>query len=99
MPFNGDEAIVALMARHILRGERPVFFYGQAYLGATDAWRGAVVFDLRRECAGDPVVQIALFAAFLLTSYLVAKRLGLTEWGARAALLWLALPPTMLTLI
>jgi hypothetical protein len=30
VPFNADEAVVGLMARHILAGERPVFFYGQA---------------------------------------------------------------------
>ncbi len=34
VPFNSDEAMVALMARHILQGERPFFFlwpgiYGQ----------------------------------------------------------------------
>ena len=99
VPFNGDEAIVALMARHILHGERPVFFYGQAYLGATDAWLVAVSFSIFGEnVLAIRIVQIALFAAFLITSYLIAKRLGLTEWGARAALLWLALPPTMLTL-
>ena len=40
IPFNADEAVVALMARHILQGERPVFFYGQAYLGSLDAWDG-----------------------------------------------------------
>ena len=28
VPFNADEAVVALMARHILQGERPWFFYG-----------------------------------------------------------------------
>ena len=38
VPFNADEAVVALMGRHILQGERPVFFYGQAYLGSLDAW-------------------------------------------------------------
>ncbi|MBI5564945.1 MAG: glycosyltransferase family 39 protein [Chloroflexi bacterium] len=99
VPFNGDEAIVALMARHILRGERPTFFYGQAYLGATDAWLVALSFSIFGESVlAIRLVQIALFAAFLITSYLVARRMGLTAWGARAALLWLALPPTMLTL-
>ena len=44
VPFNGDEAIVALMARHILQGERPVFFYGQAYMGSLDAWLIAGLF-------------------------------------------------------
>lgn len=99
VPFNGDEGIVALMARHILQGERPTFFYGQAYLGATDPWLVALSFSIFGESVlAIRLVQIALFAAFLLTSYRVAKRLGLTEWGARVALLWLALPPTMLTL-
>ena len=37
-PFNADEAVVALMARHILQGERPWFFYGQAYMGSLDAY-------------------------------------------------------------
>ena len=36
-PFNADEAIVALMARHINQGNIPVFFYGQAYMGSLDA--------------------------------------------------------------
>lgn len=46
-PFNADEAIVALMARHILwNGERPVFFYGQAYLGSLDAFLVALGFAL-----------------------------------------------------
>lgn len=99
VPFNGDEAIVALMARHILHGERPAFFYGQAYLGATDAWLVACSFSIFGESVlAIRIVQVALFAAFLLTSYLVARRVGLTDWGARVALLWLALPPTMLTL-
>ncbi|RCK74085.1 MAG: Membrane protein [Anaerolineae bacterium] len=44
-PFNADEAIVALMARHILlNGERPVFFYGQAYMGSLDAFLVAIGF-------------------------------------------------------
>ena len=36
-PFHSDEAIVALMARHILQGQWPAFFYGQAYMGSLDA--------------------------------------------------------------
>ncbi len=43
-PFNSDEAVVALMARHILNGERPVFFYGQAYMGSLDAYLIALGF-------------------------------------------------------
>ncbi len=45
-PFNADESVVALMARHILQGARPAFFYGQAYMGSLDAVLVAVdAFD------------------------------------------------------
>jgi 4-amino-4-deoxy-L-arabinose transferase-like glycosyltransferase len=99
VPFNGDEAIVALMARHILRGERPVFFYGQAYLGSTDAWLVAASFSIFGESVfAIRVVHIVLFAGVVFTTYLLARRYLQSEWGARAAMLWMALPPTMLTL-
>jgi 4-amino-4-deoxy-L-arabinose transferase-like glycosyltransferase len=99
VPFNGDEAIVALMARHILRGERPAFFYGQAYLGATDPWLVAASFSIFGENVfAIRVVHIALFAGVVITTYFLARRYLQSEWGARAAMLWLALPPTMLTL-
>ncbi len=45
-PFNSDEAIVGLMARHILNGERPIFFYGQAYMGSLDAFLVAFAFKI-----------------------------------------------------
>ena len=99
VPFNSDEAVVGLMARHIVQGERPAFFYGQAYLGSTDAWLVALVFSI----AGPQVwairlVQIALFAATLFTTYAVARRFGLDEWTARLAVVLMALPPALLTL-
>lgn len=34
---NSDEAVVGLMARHILHGEIPTFFWGQAYGGSQEA--------------------------------------------------------------
>ena len=46
IPFNSDEAVVALMARHILQGSRPIFFYGQAYMGSLDAFLVAGMFKL-----------------------------------------------------
>ena len=46
VPFNADEAVVGLMARHILQGERPIFFYGQAYMGSLDAFLIALGFSL-----------------------------------------------------
>ena len=99
LPFNGDEAIVALMARHILNGARPAFFYGQAYLGSLDAWLVAIAFStFGQSVVAIRIVQIALFAGTLITTYRVAIRLGLDVWASRWAVLWMALPPTLLTL-
>ena len=46
-PTNSDESIMNLMALHIAyRGEHPTFFYGQDYLGAFEAYVGAVLFRI-----------------------------------------------------
>jgi hypothetical protein len=45
--YLADEGIVGLMGKHILEGrELPVFFYGQAYLGALEAYCAAAVFSV-----------------------------------------------------
>src|SRR2546430_759798 len=45
--LDGDEAVVGLMARHIaFLGERPVFYYGQPYLGSLEAFSSAPLFVL-----------------------------------------------------
>jgi hypothetical protein len=46
---DGDEAVVGVMARHILtKGERPLFFYGQVYGGggAIEAYLATIPFTL-----------------------------------------------------
>jgi hypothetical protein len=51
------------MARHILQGERPLFFYGQAYLGSLDAWLVAGAFAvLGQSAAAIRLVQSAAIA-------------------------------------
>jgi 4-amino-4-deoxy-L-arabinose transferase-like glycosyltransferase len=45
--YLADEGIVGLMGKHMLEhGTLPVFFYGQAYLGALEAWCAAAMFAL-----------------------------------------------------
>jgi len=70
VPFNADEAVVGLMARHILQGERPVFFYGQNYMGSLDAALVSLGFTL----LGEQIwviraVQSLLYLGLLLTTY------------------------------
>lgn len=76
-PFNADEAIVALMARHILGGELPLFFYGQSYMGSLDAVLVAAGFLL----FGSSIwvvrlVQVGLYAFMLLTTAFLSWRLS-----------------------
>ncbi len=69
-PFHADEAIVGLMAKHILQGERPIFFYGQVYMGSLDAYLIAVFFRLfGEEIIWIRLVQLGLFSLTLLEFY------------------------------
>jgi len=40
----GDEMMVGLQAEHILRGERPVYYYAQPYMGSLEAYLAAFIF-------------------------------------------------------
>jgi hypothetical protein len=42
----GDEAEVGMQAEHILRGEHPIYFYGQAYMGSLQMYLIAGIFLL-----------------------------------------------------
>ena len=99
VPFNADEAIVALMARHILQGERPLFFYGQAYMGSMDAFLVAAMFKLiGYQIWGIRLVQIALYTFTLLTTGWLGRELtGKWQIGVIAAWL-LAIPTVSMTL-
>jgi 4-amino-4-deoxy-L-arabinose transferase-like glycosyltransferase len=95
VPFNADEAVVALMARHILQGERPIFFYGQAYMGSLDAFLvagGFLVF-------GQQVwvirwVQALLYAGFIISTIVLGKDI-LGSWNKGAVAGSLLIVPTV----
>ncbi|MGH2525074.1 MAG: hypothetical protein ACRDH2_21400, partial [Anaerolineales bacterium] len=99
VPFNADEAVVGLMARHILLGERPIFFYGQAYLGSLDAWLVAGAFALLGQSVlAIRLVQIVLYLGTIATTYWLGLRIYANRWIARAAALFLAVPTVLVTL-
>jgi predicted membrane-bound mannosyltransferase len=84
VPFNSDEAVVGLMARHILlKGERPVFYYGQAYMGSLDAWLIAGAFALLGiSTLTMRLVQVLLFIGLLVSYWLLARRFCRSEEAA-----------------
>ncbi len=97
-PFNGDEAVVGLMARHINRGEWPAFFYGQAYMGSLDATLVAGAFRLFGEHVSSiRIVQVSLYLLFVITLWLAARRWFHDPRVADIAALVVAIPPIVVT--
>jgi 4-amino-4-deoxy-L-arabinose transferase-like glycosyltransferase len=99
VPFNADEAVVALMARHILQGERPIFFYGQAYMGSLDAFLVAAGFRLFGEQVWViRLVQALLYLGTLITTAELGRRIFASRRVAALAVLLLAIPTVNVTL-
>lgn len=97
--FDSDEAIVGLMARHILlRGERPIFFYGQYYLGPIQAYAAAALFSV----FGSSQLTLRLVVLPLILGFFAAMyALGSAAYSRAVGLLvlaWLALGPPYSTL-
>ena len=98
VPFNGDEAIVGLMAKHILSGERPVFFYGQAYMGSLDAWLTAGAFKIFGvSVAAIRLVQGLLYLGYLLSLWWLAALFSKHENIPVIIVALAALPPVVIT--
>jgi len=97
--FHADEAVVGLMARHILEGERPVFFYGQAYMGSLDAWLIAGGFALLGESVLTiRIVQSALYLGVVAASFLCAWLFTRRVTASLVTGLLFAIPPTLVAL-
>src|SRR5947209_13375248 len=94
--IDGDEAVVGLMARHIaFLGERPVFYWGQPYLGSLEAFSAAPLFRL----FGSSTLVLKLVpTAYSLGFLALSGLLGRQLFGAGAGLAtaaYLAIPPSM----
>jgi len=99
VPFNSDEAIVGLMARHILRGDWPVFFYGQAYMGSLEASLVAAAFTL----FGPQVwvirlVQTILYLLLIISTVFIGRLFFGSQRAGLIAGSLLAIPTVNLTL-
>jgi 4-amino-4-deoxy-L-arabinose transferase-like glycosyltransferase len=98
-PFNSDEAIVALMARHILAGERPVFFYGQAYMGSLDAYLVAAGFAIFGQSVWViRLVQSVLYLFTIITTFAVGILVFQSELVGLIATVLIAIPTVNVTL-
>jgi hypothetical protein len=97
--FDSDQAIVGLMAKHLVEGRAfPLFYYGQTYMLGVDAWVAAPFFLI-----GGPTVA-ALHAAttalnvatVVLLLLMIADRGGLRPIAALVPVSFFALASPML---
>ncbi len=80
---DADEAIVGLMAKHIMEGGPiPVFYYGQHYLGSLEALLAAAVFAAAGVSEAALKIVPLLFSIGLIP---VLYLLTLDIWNRRAA--------------
>lgn len=95
--MDGDEALLGLQAEHILRGELPIYLYGQPYMGTFEAYLAAPFVALLGP-SGTTLHIAALIESLVALVLLgaLARRL----YGVRAqvyALLLAALAPLYVT--
>jgi hypothetical protein len=94
-----DEALTGLMGLEILRGVPQVFYWGQPYLGAIDAYLAAAAFG----AFGPSTLALRLGTAWVSVFWVwaawrIGRRVAGERWGLLAGL-QVALPPIFLTFV
>ena len=94
--IDGDNAVVGLMARHILEGRHYAFFWGQSYMGSLEAYlvaAAAAVFGLNDlVLRGVPLV---FGVAYMASFHALGRRLGGDLLGVAALALAALCPPLL----
>jgi hypothetical protein len=93
--FDSDQAIVGLMAKHLVEGRAvPLFYYGQGYLLAVDAWIAAPFFLVAGPTLAALRASIVATNLVVVTLILVGfARAGLRPLYALAAVSFVAFAP------
>ena len=97
--FDADQAVVGLMAKHISEGRAfPLFFYGQSYLLAVEAYLAAPVMWWLGP--SEVALELPMLAMNVLTAALLVWRahrdLALRPWLALVGALPFVVPPLVL---
>jgi len=93
--FDSNQAVIGLMAKHLMEGRAiPVFMYGQNYMLAVEAWLAAPLFFAMGVSVAAlklPLLAINVIVAFLLL-WLLERESGLPPALAGLATLFFVLP-------
>ena len=99
IPFDSDEAIPLLMAKHILAGERPLFWYGEEYGGSLDSFLIAGAYSLLGvSVTAARLVQSLEYLGAILFTYLLTRRIVHNRFAALSTAWLMALPTPLLSL-
>jgi 4-amino-4-deoxy-L-arabinose transferase-like glycosyltransferase len=98
--LDADEAVVGLMAKHISEASAfPIWFYGQPYMGAVEAYLTAPLMWLLGPNALAVKMSALLFAlAYVFSGWLLARRILGKGVSAVFCAIYLAAPPLLLLL-
>ena len=100
--LDGDEALLGIQAEHILRGARPIYFYGLSYFGSLEAYVVAAVSAVFGPSVGVLRAVTTAFGALLIVvtwwfAGVLAQAARLPRYAARifmiCAALVAAIPP------
>ena len=92
--LDGDEGVTGVMAQRILDGHFPAFFGSQNYQGALEQYLQAGVLALLPDTPFTlRLVQVALMAAAIVLTYLLAQRVTGSPWGGVIAAWLIAVGP------
>ncbi|HEX9134990.1 MAG TPA: hypothetical protein VF844_22115 [Ktedonobacteraceae bacterium] len=100
--IDGDEALVGIQAEHILRGDLPIYFYNQPYMGSLEAYIMAGIFAIAGPSVwalrAEPILLslVVVWLTWKLASVLAdTARLPVQakRWFMTVAALLAAMPP------
>lgn len=98
LPLSSDEAWPGLMAMHMLKGEFPVVYWGQTYMGTQESFiDAALIFLFGAHTLTIRIYPLAFAFLFLVVSYWLARSSYNREVGL-IALALLAIPTPYLAM-
>ncbi|MEK6691769.1 MAG: discoidin domain-containing protein [Nitrospirota bacterium] len=94
--LDSDQAIMGLMARHILDGEFPVFFWGESYEGPIESYFASIIFALFGSSQLTLSLSPFIFSlVFIFLIYLLTKDM-FNEKVALIAMFFVSASPSFL---
>jgi hypothetical protein len=84
------------MALHVLKGELPAFFWGQAFKGVPEVYAAAAAFAI----FGPSVIvlksiTLLFFASYVALNFVLLDRIGTRSVATAASLLLILSPPAL----